>query len=720
MFRADPFTEIALTLVGAALIGAAGRALRQPLIVSFIAVGVLVGPAGVGLVTRHEEVELLASIGIALLLFVVGLKLDVHTVRTVGPVALVTGIGQIAITALAGFAVATALGLGAVTATYVAVALTFSSTIIIVKLLSDKHEINALHGRIAVGVLIVQDLAVILAMIAVTALGAERTADQTLLGHGLSVGGRAIAFLVVVAALSRWVLPRASAFLATSPELLVLVGIALAVALAAVSEALGLSKEIGAFVAGASLASTDYREAIASRLVSVRDFLILFFFIDLGARLDLSLLGTTLGPAAILSAFVLVGKPVIVMGIMGSMGYRKRTGFLTGLTVAQVSEFSLILGALGVSVGHIGADTMGLITAVGLVTIGLSSYMITHAEALYERLAGWLDRFERRVPHREMTGETGEPVRADVVIFGLGRYGGGIVRHLLLRNRRVVGVDFDPAALASWRREGLPVVYGDASDPDVFEHVPLDGVSWVVSTAPDLDTSRTLLHTLRERHYGGSVAVACRTAEEGDELRLQGATVLLRPYADAAEQAADAITTAIDKLTAVATAVPGLREVRLEPLSRWAGRRIEEVPLREEFGVTVLAVSRAGRSVFNPGASFQLFPGDRLILAGDPAALDHAVMYLARIDRDGEEHDEADFTVADVLVGSMPGWSGRTLAALALPARFGTTVLAIAGAHDVLSSPDPNQPLAPDARLILAGTPSGLQQLRDSAGSDRS
>jgi Kef-type K+ transport system membrane component KefB len=143
---------------------------------------------------------------------------------------------------------------------------------------------------------------------------------------------------------------------------LLLFAISWAVVLATVGAYLGFSKEVGAFLAGISLASTSYREAIASRLVSLRDFLLLFFFIDLGAQLDPSVLGTHVGPALVLSLFVLIGNPLIVMIIMGVMGYRKRTGFLTGLTVAQISEFSLILGALGVSLGHIDAGIMGLIT----------------------------------------------------------------------------------------------------------------------------------------------------------------------------------------------------------------------------------------------------------------------------------------------------------------------------------------------------------------------
>ena len=708
----NAFTEIAVTLLAAALVGAIGTWLRQPLIVSFIAVGILVGPAGIGLVTQHEEIELLASIGISLLLFVVGLKLDVQTIGTLGPVSLATGIGQIVFTSGFGFLIALALGMDALTATYIAVALTFSSTIIIVKLLSDKREIDALHGRIAVGFLIVQDIAVILAMIGITALGSHRGAGESLWSHAAMTLLKGLGFLGVVAALAARPLPALAGHLARVPELLVLAGISWAVVLAATGEALGLSKEVGAFLAGASLAATPYREAIGSRLVSVRDFLLLFFFIDLGARLDLSLLGSTLGAAMIFSVFVLVGNPLIVMAIMGLMGYRKRTGFLAGLTVAQISEFSLILAALGVSVGHIGREAMGLVTTVGLVTIGLSTYMIIYSGPLYRWLAPWLDIFERRKPYREAGIDGAPAASADIIVFGLGRYGGGIVRHLLLRNRRVIGVDFDPQALVHWRTENVPVVYGDASDPELFDHLPLDDVKWVVSTTPDTETGRVLLRHLQERGYRGKVAVACRTADDGDMLRLQGADVLLRPYADAAEQAADAVTTAMDRLTAVASATPGLREVRLGSMSMWAGHRIADVPLRDEFGVTVLAVSRGGRSFFNPGPAFQLFPGDRLILSGEPSSLDRAIEYLTRVEPPEQRSDEEDFAVEEVPVERLRGWAGRSLADLELRGRFGVSVLAMARGHERLEPPDPNRPLTEHDRLVMAGTRDGLERMR--------
>lgn len=423
------FQEVTIILLLASLIGAIGTKLRQPLIVSFIVVGILVGPSGFHLVASHDQIELLAKIGIAILLFIVGLKLDLHLIRTMGPVALATGLGQVIFTSLFGFLIALAFGMSMVSAAYTAVALTFSSTIIIVKLLSDKKEIDSLHGRIAIGFLIVQDILVVLAMIALSTFGGAGGQETSFLWEILTALGTGSLFLGGLLILMRTAIPRLLDQLARSQELLVLFSIAWAVVLGAAGDALGFSTEVGAFLAGVSLASTHYREAIGSRLVTLRDFLLLFFFIELGSRLDLSMLGGQLVSAAVFSVFVLVGNPLIVMIIMGIMGYRRRTSFLAGLAVAQISEFSLILASLGLSLGHIDKETVGLITLVGIVTIGLSTYMILYSGSLYRFLSPWLSIFERQKTHRESVPEdVPSDEQVDVILLGLGQYGTSILR----------------------------------------------------------------------------------------------------------------------------------------------------------------------------------------------------------------------------------------------------------------------------------------------------
>ncbi|PKL97115.1 MAG: sodium:proton exchanger, partial [Gammaproteobacteria bacterium HGW-Gammaproteobacteria-7] len=346
-----------------------------------------------------------------------------------------------------------------------------SSTIIIVKLLSDKREIDSLHGRIAVGFLIVQDICVILAMILLPAF-AGSSGDSLLIQFARLLATGA-AFVGGTFVMMRWIMPPLLDRLARSQELLVLFAVAWAVLLAAGGDALGFSKEVGAFLGGVSIASTRYRDAIASRLTSLRDFMLLFFFIELGSRLDMSSIAEQILPAVVLSLFVLVGNPLIVIAIMGFMGYRRRTGLLAGLTVAQISEFSLILAALGVSLGHIGTDALGLVTLVGIITIGLSTYLIIYSSQLYELLRKPLGFFERSVPYRELRDRAQSPARVDIVVMGLGRYGGRIARRLAARGLSVLGIDFDPQALDALRDESLTTQYGDIADPEFTLSLPL-------------------------------------------------------------------------------------------------------------------------------------------------------------------------------------------------------------------------------------------------------
>ena len=504
------FSELAILLVISAAAGAIGMWLRQPLLIAYIVIGLVVGPSMLGLVTAHEQIDLLAQIGVAILLFIVGLKLDLQHIRHIGPVALATGLGQLGFTIVFGFLLTTLMGKTLMEALYVAVALTFSSTIIIVKLLSDKREMDSLHGRVAVGFLIVQDLAVVVAMMAMSAM--RSNADAAISDVMLSLGGRILIAAAVVYLLMRYFLPRWVAFMAKSQELLLIFAIAWGTGFAAVGEMIGFSKEAGAFLAGFTLASTVYRDAIHARLGGIRDFLLLFFFIDLGAKLDLSTLGGEVTPALVLSLFVLIGNPLIVMAIMGYMGYRKRTGFLAGLTVAQISEFSIIFVAMGISIGHVGVEVLGLTTLVGLVTITLSTYMILFSQSLYERLSPWLGIFERRKPFREMAMESTHvsKVQADVIVFGMGRYGTALLSGLKKSGLSVMGVDFDPEIIRAMKREDMPIFYGDCTNVEFLEALPLKHARWVVSALPDKMSSRGLLDALHQHGYEGDVAVIAR------------------------------------------------------------------------------------------------------------------------------------------------------------------------------------------------------------------
>jgi Kef-type K+ transport system membrane component KefB len=554
---APVFFEIALLVLMAAALGLAGLSLRQPLVVAFIAAGILAGPDVLGLVQSEAYIALLSQISIAVLLFLVGLKLDVMLIRSLGAVAVVAGIGQMAFTAGLGYGIGLMLGLTPVAALYVALGLAFSSTIIIVKLLSDKHEIDALHGRIALGILIVQDIAVVMAMVVVAAIGAGSShgaADAAAAAHGggalwvLLLG--AVSILAAVWVFVRWLAAPLLGLIARSPELVVIFSVGWAAGFAALADVAGLGKELGGLAAGVSLASTPFRDAIGARLAPLRDFLLLFFFLSLGAGLDLNGLGAQLGPALVLSAFVLIGKPVIVTAIMGVLGYRARTGFLAGITLGQISEFSLIFLALGVSLGHVGAETGALVTLVGLITIGLSVYAIGYAHRLHSLAEPMLRWFERPNPISEEREDSPDRPGAgyDFVILGLGRYGCRIGQGLKARGFRILGVDFDPEALRNWREMGLDAHFGDATDPEFVAHLPLRGVKAVISAVPpgrgalsDADRHPAFLHALRAVGFGGEVAVTVNHRAEGEPFVALGATLILAPFEDAAESAAQKI-----------------------------------------------------------------------------------------------------------------------------------------------------------------------------------
>jgi Kef-type K+ transport system membrane component KefB len=523
------FQQIALVLAVCLAAGGLAVLLRLPLLVGLLIAGVLVGPGVFGLVEATEEVELLGEIGIALLLFVVGLKLDPRLVKRLGPVVLLAGSIQVTVTTAIGVAIALAFAVDTVGALYLGAAMAFSSTVIVVKLLTDRRELEQLHGRIAVGILIVQDIVVVVLMIGLATIDPESGAGLVEQAGTVLLRGLLLLLLVFVA--GRWILPRVTHVLARQGELLVLASVTWAVVLAAIAIALGFSGEVGAFLAGTALASSEYRDAISGRLSTLRDFLLVFFFIDLGVRLELGGL-EDLALVAVLSLFVLVGKPLLVAFITTRLRFRARVGVRSALTLAQISEFSLILVALGVGLGHVDGRIVGLVTGVALVTITASTFLSARSRQLVPRLSPWLERFERP-PVRPESPEAGALPDPTVVVIGLGRLGRTVVSELDERGEDVLGVDFDPRSILGTANE-IPVLYGDAEDPELPHHLPLSRARWVVSTLRELDSHRAMISALRHHGYRGRLAVAVDHEEDVGVVERLGVDLIVRPLHEAA------------------------------------------------------------------------------------------------------------------------------------------------------------------------------------------
>jgi len=533
-FASNPFYEFSIILLLAAVIGALGQVLRQPLIVMFIVLGIVVGPSFLDVAQSKDQIHLLARVGIAVLLFIVGLKLDLRLIKSTGKVALITGLGQVFFTSIVGYVIGLALGFSSLHSFYIAVALTFSSTIIIVKLLSDKKEIDSLHGQIAIGFLIVQDIVVILVMIVLSTIG--QTGGETLWADVLRTIGLTMSLIALTVGMMYYVIPKLTYFLARSQELLVLFSIAWAMVLASFCEIIGFSAEVGSFMAGVALASSPFKEVISGRLVSLRDFLLLFFFVNLGLDLNLSVIGNQVPEAILFSLFVLIGNPIIVLVIMGVMGYKKRTSFLAGLTVAQISEFSLIFAGLGLAIGHLNEDIVGLITLVGLITIGISTYLILYASQIYEFISPALKIFERKDPYREARLKLNEQQTYDVIILGLGRFGSKVANFLDQHPEIVyLGVDFDPQVVKDWQANGKSIIYGDTEDPDFLDQIPYTNSKCILNTIPEGHAAVKLTRSLRKENYKGKIFLTATQERDIEMLSKCKADQVLMPHNMAAE-----------------------------------------------------------------------------------------------------------------------------------------------------------------------------------------
>lgn len=530
------FGQIALILLVTAVIGGAAKLARQPLIVAYIFVGILLGPTFLDLVQYEAEIELFAELGIALLLFLVGLKLDLGLIKSIGKVAVLTGVGQVLFTAFIGFFLVMMMGFDSIQALYIAIAITFSSTIIVVKLLSDKREIDQLHGQIAVGFLIVQDILVIIAMVLIAAIGSSAGAvDRSI--PVLVIGS--MIFIAAAVLISKYVLPKVLAWLSKSQELTLLFGVSWAIGLAAISHSLGLSMEIGAFIAGVALASTPYRESLSAKMVSLRDIMVLFFFIQLGSSLSFSDAVEQILPAIVISVFVLIAKPLIVMLIMSWLGYRSKVSFKTSMAIAQISEFSLILIALGFSLGQVNQAALSLVTLVAVITITLSTYFILYADRLYEVFAKYLKRLEKATADPQ--AEEAQQARYDAIVVGAGRLGSNVIHGLGEKGARLLIVDHNPEALSQLAAEGHDTLYGDINEPEFASSLPLNEADAVICTAQERSTNLLLLETLNRFEFSGSICLTAMDEPTAKLLQEDSKVTVIRPLKMAANHILEAL-----------------------------------------------------------------------------------------------------------------------------------------------------------------------------------
>lgn len=495
------FFELTIILLLAGLMVFFITLLKQPSIIGYILTGLIIGPLGYRQLHESGVLDALGQIGVTLLLFMVGLELDFRKIKQLGKVALFTGLGQIIFTFSAGYFICLALGFGIIASLYISIALTFSSTIIVVKLLAEKKDTQSLYGRICIGFLLVQDFVALLILLF---LGSTSGGSGDIFAHlpvwqyGIALLTKTLGITLLLIWLSKKIFPKFINRFGKSDDLLLIFSVAWALGLSVFvsSPIMGFSLETGGFLAGLALANSYVHYEISGRIKSLRDFFIIIFFIVFGTKLVFVGIASMLLPALLLSLFVLIGNPLIVMLIMGFMGYKPRTSFFASVTVAQISEFSFVVAALGNRLGHLSDQVLGLVTLVGIVTIAGSSYMILYSHKLYNFLEPFLKWFDFKKGAAESKRED-QPLANHIILAGAHRMGSHIAHYLQKQSIPFLVVDFDPFVIEDYLKRGFGAVCGDITDSYIQEQIGFDKAKMIISTIPDFQDNLRLLEAVR-------------------------------------------------------------------------------------------------------------------------------------------------------------------------------------------------------------------------------
>lgn len=515
------FTELSLVLVIVAVVAGIMRLLRQPLILGYIFTGIIVGPV-LHIIHAREAFAGFSQIGIALLLFIIGLGMNVATVKTLGKVSVLTALARLVAAGGIGVGVMLIMGFSLATALVMGLALFFSSTIIILKVLSDKREINRLHSQIAIGVLLVEDVVATLAIVIIAALGK---------GEGLSgqdialLGAKALGLGALLYGVGAHLIPKISKKFAQNQELLFIFAVAWGFGIATLFEKSGFSHEVGALFAGISLAGLPYATEMASRLKPLRDFFVVLFFVSLGESFTFDNFGEIIVPVIVLSAVVIVTKPLASMIALGMQGYTKLTSFKAAIHLSQVSEFSIILVMLATGTGLISSQSGAIITFVALITIGISSYLMHYDEAIYRKWQRKLNIFERHELRER--GRREQPYSC--ILFGYHHGGHEFLQMFRDMKQRYLVVDYNPEIIEHLDSQGIRHAYGDATDIEFLDEINAGRAKFVASTIIDRTVNHLILTHLHR--FNPDVVYIChaRTYEDALALYEQGATYVILP-----------------------------------------------------------------------------------------------------------------------------------------------------------------------------------------------
>mgnify|MGYP001571998723 CR=1 FL=1 len=523
--------DISLMIIVATIIAYLFRLIKQPTIPAYILTGILLGPSILNLIKDSADITALSEIGIALLLFVVGLELDIRKFKQFGKISIFSGLSQVLFTGFVGFLISLWLGFTKIESLYLGLGLAFSSTVIVIKLLSDKDQIDTLHGRIAIGILIIQDIIAILFLLFLSTLN-----NPSSLGYLYSlIKGLILIFIFYL--FTRFIFPIMFKRFAKSQEILFLASISACLFFAILAFGLGFSIAIGAFLAGIALASTLYDIEIISKMKPLRDFFSTIFFVSLGMQITFSTINNMLPQLIILSLFVLIGNPLLALIIMRTTNFKKRTSFFIGILLAQVSEFALILSGIGLSSGHLSKETSSLIIIITVLTMLISTYLIANMEKLYKKFAKYLTIFEKK--NALTTSIISKNVKYDIIVLGGNRTGAYIIKYLKNAKKKFLVIDYNPDIIQRIENENVDCLYGDASDEEIIKRINKIKPSMLISTIPSIDNNLILLEKIKRRNKNMTIFLTAKTVPDVVELYKKGADFVILPEILTGQKIAD-------------------------------------------------------------------------------------------------------------------------------------------------------------------------------------
>ncbi len=519
------FSGLSLILVVATAVALIMRLIGQPMIIGHIITGILVGPAVFDLISDPETFKNFSHIGVALLLFIIGLGLNPKVVKEVGRVVGMAGASTIFVTALLGWFGGKALGLSSTAALILGISLSFSSTIVVLKLLADKREQTRLYGKIAIGMTLIEDIAATIALLFLSARDAgESFSILSLLL--LAIKGIAVGYIMYQVSVRLLSKPSLQKTVANSQEFLFLSAISWGFGSAALFEKIGFSQEVGALFAGICLSGLPFAQEVSLRLKPLRDFFIVLFFITLGSQLHLENFSGML-PVVIFGLIVVTFiKPFIGLVTVSVLGYTKQTSFKAAAMLGQAGEFSIIFVSLAIAQGSANPELLTAVTVVSLISIASSTYIITYLNPIYQRLEKYLQRFERDRPHPEHEHRR----RYDLVLFGYQKGGHEFLRVFQELKKPYVVIDYDPEMIEAMEHKKIHCLYGDAADPEFLEEIGVENAKLVVSVISDRTTTDLLLEYLDRKNPDTAVICMGDTPKHAEELYERGASYVMLPH----------------------------------------------------------------------------------------------------------------------------------------------------------------------------------------------